>query len=574
MVDYARHLQQQATQFDRVDPTQVANSSGAYVFSVGPFERLERFLILGAEGGTYYASESKLTRENAASLDECLSTDPKRTIQTIRNISQWGRAPKQGPGIFALALAASHKNPDARQLALAALPDVCRTGRSLLEFVAIVDGQRGWGKGLRRAVGGWYTSKSFDALTYQLTKYRGSGKDAARWTHRDVLRKAHPRPAELDGAQRAALRWAVGGELGERHVKRRGKDAAEWQAACGDLPAYLAGFEALQRAMTAAEAIPLITEHGFTHEMVPSGLKNEAAVWEALLPRMPLGALVRNLGKLSSIGLLTQGGAWAAVVRERLTGISTIRRSRLHPIAFLSAQMVYRAGHGVRGKLTWNAAPAVTQALEGAFYLAFGNVKPTGKRLLLALDVSGSMQWGQIAGIPGLTPAMATAAMALVTMRTEPQALCFGFSHRFEPLGITPDMPLDAAMKLTSDVAFGSTDCSLPFRWALSRGVKAPLSVDGFAVYTDSETNSSQCHPHQVLQEYRQKTGIPARLAVAAFTSNGFTIADPKDSGMLDVVGFDASAPAVIGDFFRGKPVAEDTALEEQHEPDSDDEAA
>jgi 60 kDa SS-A/Ro ribonucleoprotein len=34
-------------------------------------------------------------------------------------------------------------------------------------------------------------------------------------------------------------------------------------------------------------------------------------------------------------------------------------------------------------------------------------------------------------------------------------------------------------------------------------------------------------------------------------TSNGFTLADPKDRGLLDVVGFDTSAPAVITDLVR-----------------------
>jgi 60 kDa SS-A/Ro ribonucleoprotein len=34
-------------------------------------------------------------------------------------------------------------------------------------------------------------------------------------------------------------------------------------------------------------------------------------------------------------------------------------------------------------------------------------------------------------------------------------------------------------------------------------------------------------------------------------TSTGFSIADPNDAGMLDVVGFDAATPAVIGDFAR-----------------------
>ena len=33
--------------------------------------------------------------------------------------------------------------------------------------------------------------------------------------------------------------------------------------------------------------------------------------------------------------------------------------------------------------------------------------------------------------------------------------------------------------------------------------------------------------------------------------ANDFTIADPDDAGMLDVVGFDTAAPSVMSDFIR-----------------------
>lgn len=38
------------------------------------------------------------------------------------------------------------------------------------------------------------------------------------------------------------------------------------------------------------------------------------------------------------------------------------------------------------------------------------------------------------------------------------------------------------------------------------------------------------------------------KLVVVGMVSNGFSIADPDDAGMLDVVGFDAAAPQVIAD--------------------------
>jgi 60 kDa SS-A/Ro ribonucleoprotein len=78
---------------------------------------------------------------------------------------------------------------------------------------------------------------------------------------------------------------------------------------------------------------------------------------------------------------------------------------------------------------------------------------------------------------------------------------------------------------------------------------KKSIPVDCFVVITDSETWAGQIHPAEALRQYREQTGIPARMVVVAMTSNEFTIADPDDAGMLDVVGFDASAPQVIADF-------------------------
>jgi 60 kDa SS-A/Ro ribonucleoprotein len=85
--------------------------------------------------------------------------------------------------------------------------------------------------------------------------------------------------------------------------------------------------------------------------------------------------------------------------------------------------------------------------------------------------------------------------------------------------------------------------------WALDNGVKA----DAFIIYTDSETWYGNIHPVQALQEYRQKTGIRAKLIVVGMVSNQFSIADPNDAGMLDVVGFDTAVPQVMNDFIGDK---------------------
>src|SRR5206468_2471488 len=142
----------------------------------------------------------------------------------------------------------------------------------------------------------------------------------------------------------------------------------------------------------AEEAARVIRIYKLTREMVPTELLSRPIVWHALLDAMPLTALIRNLGVMTRIGLLVPGSEAARTVVARLGDREAIRRARVHPLAVLAALKTYAQGAGMRGQSTWTPTPQVIDALDAAFYLAFENVEPTGKRVLLALDVSGSMQ--------------------------------------------------------------------------------------------------------------------------------------------------------------------------------------
>jgi 60 kDa SS-A/Ro ribonucleoprotein len=211
------------------------------------------------------------------------------------------------------------------------------------------------------------------------------------------------------------------------------------------------------------------------------------------------------------------------------------------------ALKIYGQGHGDKGSLTWTPVTAINDALDAAFYAAFPNVVPAGKRTLIGLDVSGSMGYGVIAGMP-LTPAEAAAAFAMVVAKTEPQLQLMAFAEGFRQLDISGCSRLADVLRITAINNFGGTDCALPMTWATSQGI----NVDTFVVITDCETWAGNIHPCQALEQYRQKTGIPARSVVVGMTATGFTIADPNDGGMLDVAGYDTNAPVVINDFSRG----------------------
>jgi 60 kDa SS-A/Ro ribonucleoprotein len=415
-----------------------------------------------------------------------------------------------------------------------------------MHFAAFVHGQRGWGRGLRNAVGSWYNSKPARDVAYQALKYQQ--RDG--WSHRDLLRLSHPQP-ESD-SHRTIYHWITQGWDGvgvEPHP-----DSALQQ---------IWAMERAKRASAAAEIVPLIRDYRLPREAVPTHYLNEAVVWEALLDDMPMTAMIRNLATLTRVGLLTPLGATTRRVTEQLMDEERLLKARVHPIAVLSALKTYAQGRGERGQHTWQPVPAVIDALDRAFYYAFGNVEPAGKRWVLALDVSGSMECGAVAGVPGLTPRVASAAMALITAAKEPQHTMVGFTSAgngyggqwgggtsgLTPLAISSRQRLDDVLKKISNLPFGGTDCALPMLWAMKNKVEAEV----FVIYTDSETWAGKVHPTQALRQYREKMGIAARLVVVGMVSNDFTIADPNDAGMLDVVGFDSATPQLISDFAGGK---------------------
>ena len=118
---YASLFRPKATpQSEPMDARQVANNAGGYVFAIDDWARLDRFLVLGSDAPTYYQSARALTRENAKAVLDCLAADAARAVARIVEISVSGRAPKQDPAIFALALATLDEKPETRALAYAA----------------------------------------------------------------------------------------------------------------------------------------------------------------------------------------------------------------------------------------------------------------------------------------------------------------------------------------------------------------------------------------------------------------------------------------------------------------------
>ena len=560
-INYAKVFNRHRTVQSQPIPgsNQVRNSGGGYSWEVDDWTRFDRFLILGAEGGTYHIAEHDLVKQNHDAVVRCIKADGIRAVNRIVEISESGRAPKNDPAIFALALAVTHGDAQAKAHAFANLAKVCRIGTHLFHFAEYVNAMRGWGRGLRDAVAGWYVEREAKDLVYQAVKYQQ--RDG--WSHRDLLRLAHPKAPSLE--HEAVFRWMLAGaeSLGEREVKRKvhGEDRVAKYGPVGPLPKLIDAFERAKRATRQQEIVKLIIEFDLPREAIPTQWLNQVAVWEALLVRMPMTAMVRNLGKMTAIGMIKPFSHAKKLVLRKLKDETALKRSRIHPLAVLVAQKIYAQGHGEKGALKWSPSSVIVDALDAAFYATFGNVEPCNKPVLLALDVSGSMAASMIAG-SCISAREASAAMALITAATEPEHEIIAFSapahggyggiHGGGEPGITrvnlsPRMRMADVIKRIEAIPMGGTDCALPMLWA----ARNKLNVSGFVTYTDSETWAGDIHPAQALRQYRREFVGNAKAVVVGMTSNGFTLADPNDRGMLDVVGFDPSAPAVIADFVR-----------------------
>lgn len=508
------------------------NNAGGYAFTISPWERLTRFLIIGSLGGTYYVNERELTVRNASVILDLIKEDGRRVVDEVISISDSGRAPSNDPALFVLALVSAEGNKETRKYALHNLSKVARTGTHLLHFISFANEFRGLGgRAMSTAISHWYNDMDEGRLAYQLLKYQS--RDG--WSQADVIRLTHPKPKSE--AASTMFDWAINGWHWPTPPPYPHPESPHPMT-------QIVAFEYLKRNPTEENAVRAIVDHNLTREMIPTELLKSRTVWEALLSRMPLWAMVRNLGNMSKVDLLKPMSDAERTICSRLRDQSYIYKSRMHPLALLVALKTYAQGHGYRSSSSWDICPKVVDALDDAFYLAFDNVEPTHKRIMISLDVSGSM--AAPFGNSPLSCCEAGTALSLVTASTEEEYLITRFNTGIQTIPITPRSRLDDALRYTRGVNWGGTDCSLPMVWARRKD----LLFDAFIVITDSETWAGDIHPVQALDEYRRWSNNDAtKLIVVGMTSSGFSIADPDDSHMLDVVGFDTSTPSLISEF-------------------------
>lgn len=537
-----KNITKTVPQTEQESTLQVANSAGGFSFTVKPMDQLRRFLILGSQGGTYYVGESDLTKKNLDNIKILIANDPNAVIDVTTEISVQGRSYRNDAALLVLAMVMTMGSDKAKAYARTKVNDIARTTTHFFQYIkflkALAPGT-GLGTSRNRSIANWYESKSIDDLAYQVVKYR----QREGWTHRDAMRQGRPKDINSSIADFVL-----------------GKDHAHYD----DLR-IIEGFKTVQKAENVKDVLKALNFwKNLPWEAIPTQFLKSDEVWKGLFYNGQLNgqALVRNITRLARMKAFDDL-QFARDYAVKLTDEQMIVKTRLHPLNYLNALQVHAEGqidrkggqdsgywgtyHYGGRKKDWTTSSIIIDALNEGVHLSFKNIEPTNKRTLLAVDVSGSMSSAIGMGLD-LSAAQISGVMAAVIARTEPLHQIMGFAHTFKDLGISAKMDLKTVMNKVQDQNFGRTNCALPITWAHENN----REFDTFVVITDNETYAGHIHPHIALERYRQKKGIDARLIVVGVTSTDFTIADPNDKGMLDVVGCDANLPKLIAEFSKG----------------------
>ena len=517
------------------------NNAGGYGFALNDWERLERFLILGSVGGTYYVKQDVLTEENAAVVIRCIKENGVLAVKLAFDTNVNNRAPKTDQQLFVLALALQHGDTDTKRQVEVCAPFMLRTGTHLLHFVAMLDSLGGWNRTKRRIVSNWFTTRDAAELAFQMIKYQN--RDG--WTMRDVLRVAHPAPPTTE--HNALFRWAAGKDVPSTALPF-------WVNAQRTLFA-----DPNKTAVAGAVAM------GLPREALPTEVLADPDTWRALLPQMPLNAILRNLGTMTTNGTFTDEAS-VLCVAEKLRNEKALRNARVHPFAVLLATLIYAQGAGVRGSKTWMPERRIVDALEDAYDLTFKTVEPTNKRILIGVDISTSMSQACVGS--AIPASSAAAAVAITLARIEPNAVVVHFDTSVRK--VIPVTSRTGIAQIQKQ-AGGGTDLSAPVRWAsgdtsdrgswlafrMSRtAIAAPVHgeakpFDAFVLLTDNETWAGAIHPSQALEHYRKTVNPKAKLICCSMAASHANIVDPLDTLSFGCAGLDANIPTLVSDFLR-----------------------
>lgn len=502
-------------------PAQEKNSAGGYVFLVDDWTLFQRFLLLGTEAGSYYASDRDLTLAASTAMINCIRLDGIRFVRMC--VEYRDRVYKRDTVIFALLHVFKHGDVDAKRLAADMFDKICTTGSDVLMAMAMMKELKfGSSRVKARAFRSWYTNKTPEQLAYQVVKYRTRNNMSHDyvWHYCHGSARKNPKLAPILCRLHSGFKQEV----------FEAEDSAF-------IPDIIKTFVRLQSMASdpAGVAATILENKSVTWEMIPTDVSNDLRVQKALLRDMPMTATIRNLAKYTATGLLNNDDDAIKMVLDRLSDAEYIKRSKIHPLKIYIAAKQYALGHGNLGNLKWEPNLRIVAALETAFVHAMThNLPKSEKRILVGVDISGSMETPT--AISGVSCRELAIVMSYILANQYPNAEVVPF-HTI----VLTDRPRALGRSVSDYVASfpldpAGTNCGVLFEYA----IKSDKAFEAIVCMTDNETWKGH-HPFAKLYEYRSKIKTHTKSILMPIVANRFSINSPDDRFSFEIVGADPS---------------------------------
>jgi hypothetical protein len=372
-----------------------------------------------------------------------------------------------------------------------------------------------------------------------MVKYRSralvsAGKPSDTWTHADVLNLMHPHPASQEHAQ--LMNWAVAPQ------EKKLRLAFEMNHEAKSANMIRAYHEIMDGNPSITRIAGLLLDYNLPWEVLPTDKLNSFQLWKVLLPTLGARALLRQTWRFEEQGFFKDHSfreVWALrMLDERVI------KGKIHPIDIYIALKARQHDKFVREILD--------SAFDKAMHLP---LDPVGKRLIIAIDASGSMSKEimmsktarESSHISCWEASMAMSSVFIRHEATTPLVLSWSDGERsVRETRFSSNKIAQMVTDFLSQAKGGGTDMSSPLRYVVSQGLAK--KYDGMLIFTDDETWKG---PELPMTWLRQVWRINPNFkmitcSVAAYEFTNF-VRDPRT---LDTAGFDSSLHQIVKSMF------------------------
>lgn len=494
-----------------VTPANTVNEAGGLAYSLEDRHALAQYLVTGTFNNTFYAT----AEDQLAKVQSLVSkVDSQFLAKAAVYAAEEGKM-KDMPAYVAAVLAARGNTA-----LLSKIFDRIMSPKRLYNFVQIIRsgvvGRKSFGTAIKRLILNWLANRTDEQVF--LASIGHANPSLA-----DVIKMVHPKPSSK--SRNALYAYLLGKEYNYRELPLLVRQYEDFKAGTRktvpDLP------------FTVLSNLPLTDEH-----------------WKEIALNATWNTLRMNLNTFGRHNVYSDPRT-VTKLAEALRDADAVRKNSVFPYQIMTAYQYADA----------SVPPELTLALQDAMETAVENVPSLNKKVLIAVDVSGSMGMAITGNRPGATSKMravdVASLIASTIIRKNPTAEVFAFDTALYRARLNPRDSIVTNARALAQYGGGGTNCSLPLKHFNDVNNKADLVIyvsdnESWADFAYS-TSSRYFGATGSAAEWNKfkKNNPKAKLVLIDLQPNTSTqVKDDPD--VLNIGGFSDSVFDVIASFVSG----------------------